>query len=553
MYKILSVTLVCILFTSCAYYNTFYNAEACYQEALEYANEHPEDPSSHEKDLLDKAIYGAGRVLARYPDSRWVDDAQLLMGDALLLRGQRSLVGSGTSDFTESIQSFASVISTTNNQSFLDRALLGQGRAAIELHRYNEAAASFEEVSRDNERVYSLSRLLLCSSYIEADLPELAANIFDTLSISGDDSLEAEYYITGGSILASLGQPESGAVLCLKAAEIENRGSVYYRALVTASEYYLEAGMPENASAELNTLLLGYRSDREMADISLLKGRADELAGERDAALSAYLNASELDGYRETGAEALYRRAILLEKEERYNDALVALNDCANRAGDFMWLRLAADRQRNLSLYVTYSDSLSSTGGDDKIHYTLLAAEKRLDLYGMDENAIDLFETVSMAEHILFSPMAVVFLADNNIIPCDSVEIVLLSIRNAIPQSDLAGLIEERLNLPEHHLSETRPSRIIEAAWVEIELRNWNEAWNLLDPLLNSPFGYEVRAEALWAAYLSSEAARMEGEIVNGYLRELISDFPETAEGTEAALRRAIIESEDGEEGEGEE
>ncbi len=391
MYKILSVTLICILFTGCAYYNTFYNAEASYQEALEYANEHPEDPSSHEKDLLDKAIYGAGRVLARYPDSRWVDDAQLLMGEALLLRGQRSLVGSGTSDFTEAIQSFASVISTTDNQSFLDRALLGQGRAAIELHRYNEAAASFAEVSRDNERVYSLSRLLLCSSYIEADSPELAANIFDTLSISGDDSLEAEYYITGGAILASLGQPDSGAVLCLKAAEIEKRGSVYYRALVTASEYYLEAGMPENASAELNTLLLGYRSDREMADISLLKGRADELAGERDAALSAYLNASELDGYRETGAEALYRRAILLEKEERYNDALVALDDCANRAGDFMWLRLAADRQRNLSMYVTYSDSVSSTGGDDKIHYTLLAAEKRLDLYGMDEKAIDLF------------------------------------------------------------------------------------------------------------------------------------------------------------------
>ena len=417
-----------------------------------------------------------------------------------------------------------------------------QGRAAIELHRYNEAAASFAEVSRDNERVYSLSRLLLCSSYIEADSPELAANIFDTLSISGDDSLEAEYYITGGAILASLGQPDSGAVLCLKAAEIEKRGSVYYRALVTASEYYLEAGMPENASAELNTLLLGYRSDREMADISLLKGRADELAGERDAALSAYLNASELDGYRETGAEALYRRAILLEKEERYNDALIALDDCANRAGDFMWLRLAADRQRNLSMYVTYSDSVSSTGGDDKIHYTLLAAEKRLDLYGMDDKAIDLFETVSMAEHILFSPMAMVFLVDNNIIPSDSVEIVLLSIRNAIPQSDLAGLIEERLNLPPHYLAETRPSRILEAAWVEIESQNWNEAWNLLNSLLDSPFSYEVRAEALWAAYLSSEAARMEGEIVNGYLRELTSDFSDTEEGIEAALRRAIIE-----------
>ncbi|MCK5842692.1 MAG: hypothetical protein KAH31_11015, partial [Candidatus Sabulitectum sp.] len=75
---------------------------------------------------------------------------------------------------------------------------------------------------------------------------------------------------------------------------------------------------------------------------------------------------------------------------------------------------------------------------------------------------------------------------------------------------------------------------------------NWESAWISLDALLESPFGYEVRVEALWAAYVASEAARMDGSTVNRYLRELTDDFPETPQGIEAALRRAVgLEDED--------
>ena len=540
------IPMLILLSGGCAYYNTFYNARSSYEEALEYAREHPDDPSQHEEALVDKAVAGAGRVLARYSGSRWVDDAQLLLGNALLLRGQRSLTGSGTSDFQEAMMSFASVAVMTDDQSLLDRARLGQGKAAIELGRYNDAAAALIEVSDDDDRRHTLSRLLLCEAYLESDNPQLAASVFDTLTPSGGDSLKAEYYITGGEILAALGMPDSGAVMCLRATAIEERGSVFYRALVTAAECFVEAGMPDRASQELNRLLLGYRSDREMADISLLKGRADELAGDLDRALAAYLDAAELDSYRETGAEALYRRAILLEHENRYDDALLALSECASRPGDFMWLRLAADRERNLSLYITYSDSAGRTGGEDKVHYNLLAAEKRLDLYGMDSEAQAGFYDVIASDHILFSPMAQVFLVDNSGISSDSANIILLSVLEKIPQSNLAGVIEERLGLPPGNLADQRPSAVLEEAWVEIELQNWESAWSNLDNLLKSPFGYEVRAEALWAAYVAAEGARMDGGIVGSYLKELMDDFPETPQGREAALRRAVgLEVED--------
>ncbi len=538
MYRVLLIAVI-LLASGCAYYNTFYNARKSYTEALEYARENPDDPAYHEKELLDAAIEGAGRVLARYPDSRWVDDAQLLLGDALLLRGMRTLVGSGRSDFEQAVMSYSSSIVMTESQEITDRARLGLGKASMMLQRYNDAAAAFSQVSPRNQFRYATSRLLLCEAYLQAGEPELAMAVHDTLTPSGGDSLEAEYYITGGRILTSLGMADSGAVYALRATDVISRGDVFYRALVTAAESYIEAGMPGMASEELNRLLQGYRSDREMADISLLKGRADELAGDTTAALAAFLDAAELDGYRETGAEALFRRAILLERGERYDEALETLLECSSRPGDFMWLRIAANRYRDLQLYRTYSDSAGTSSGDRAIRFSMLAAEKRLDLYGLDQTVVEELEEISGSGHILFAPMAEVILAENGGIDPDSIREIYTAVIMQIPGSDLAGKLEVFLGVPPSPLAGTRPSAVLENAWDLMDEKRWEEAWEILDELLESPFSYEVRAEALWAAYTASESARMDPGLVNDYLRELTTEYPETPQGLEAALRRA--------------
>ena len=538
MFRILLIPIL-LLGSGCAYYNTFYNARKSYTEALDYAREHPDDPAYHEKELLDTAIEGAGRVLSRYPESRWVDDAQLLLGDALLLRGMRTLVGSGRSDFEQAVMSYSSSLVMTESQEIMDRARLGLGKASMRLQRYNDAVSAFSQVSRRNQLRYATSRLLLCEAYMQSGEPELAMAVHDTLIPSGGDSLEAEYYITGGRILTSLGMADSGAVYALRATAIESRGNVFYRALVTAAESYIEAGMPDMASEELNRLLQGYRSDREMADISLLKGRADELAGDTTAALTAFLDAAELDGYRETGAEALYRRALLLERGERYDEALETLLECSSRPGDFMWLRIASDRYRDLQLYRTYSDSAGTASGNRGIRFALLAAEKRLDLYGLDLKAKDELEYISGSGHILFSPMADVLLAENGGVDPDSIQDLYIDVIAEIPESDLAGKLEEYLGIPPSSEAERRPSAVLELSWSLIEQNRWEEAWEILDELLQSPFSYEVRAEALWAAYITSESSRMDPGLVDDYLRELTGEYSETPQGIEAALRRA--------------
>lgn len=537
MRKLFTIAVLLALVPGCAYFNTFYNARKKYDEALVMFRANPDNPSSTEETLLDDAIYGAGKVLANYPESRWVDDAQLLLGDALLLKGQRTLTGSGTSSFQDAMMAYGAVLVMSGDQRVLDRARLGMGRAAMLLQRYSDAAAAFREVSPQDRRLHAQSRLLLCEALLQSGQGSMALAVLDTLTPRGGDSLRAEYFITLGRTLMEMGLPDSGAVMALRAVEIETRGTVYYRANMVSAEAWISAGRADMASEVLNRLLGSYRTNSEMAAISLLKGKADQAAGNTGGALQAYLDASEYDTSRESGAEALYLRALLLEEQGRIDDALDALSSLASRPGTNLWTRVAADRQRELALLRQYQEKLALAGSGDRYRYRLLMAEKSLDLYGRTPETVTELRDIALNADPLRRAMAMSLLADIEGTPPDSVAELHLSILSIADSSDLAGRIELSLGLPPGPSAEARPGAIIERAWSDMEAGRFSAAWESVDALLATHWSYETREQALWAAYKAADGAGMEHTLVESYLRELLRDYPDTMEGVQAALR----------------
>jgi tetratricopeptide (TPR) repeat protein len=526
-----------MVLASCAYYNTFYNARKSFDEAVSLARLNPDTPSSREEVLLDAAIEGAGKVLTFHPDSRWADDAQLLIADALLMLGTRSVTGSGTSDLQESMMAFASVLLMTEDPDIADRARLGMGRAAMELHRYPDAAASLEVVSDRNRSQYVVSRLLMSESLLQGGDPGKALAVLDTLGDAGNDSLRAEALLGRGRILLVMGEADSAAVACLRAGEEFGRGDGYYRALIAAAEAWIEAGRPEEAAGILDRLLRGYRSDLETATISLLTGKAHMTAGSTDEALAAFRGAADLDPYREFGAEALYLRSLLLEEKGRTDEALETLEELSGRAGDYMWIRLAQDRESDLSLLQEYSRELERAGEDDRPRLELLIAEKRLDLYGDDPEAIAGLREVAAEGSGVLRAMALSALVDNGAFPEDSVRTVLEYVLGIADSSDLATRIEDELGLPRGRACDSRPSALLEASWSLIDRGMYAEAWEGLDRILGTQWSYEREPQLLWAAYVASESARMDDDLVEGYLRRLEDEYPDTEEGA-AAMER---------------
>lgn len=527
-----------LLVTSCAYYNTYYNARKSYREALELAKQYPDNPVSSEEVLLDEAIAGAAKILAIYPESKWVDDAQLLLGNALLQLGRRTLTGSGTSDLTEAMMAFSSTAILTEDQTIRDRAFTGMGLAAMELGRLNDAIASFENVSHENDKRYISSRLYLMDAQLLNNQPELALVVADSLGEPRDDSLSAELKLLIGRALMETGQPDSGAVMALTAGDMFGRGKGYYRALTIAAEAYLQADKPGKAVEVLTQLLSGYRSDLETATIALLDGKARELAGDPAGAIASFRSSADLDSYREYGAEALYLRSILLEKDGRIEDALDDLEELSGRSGDYLWLRLAENRRNDLELLLDYMDELDRCSESECWLYRLMIAEKRIDLYGKDDSEA-LNELITLSE---FAPdiersMALAALSDIMIVSVDSSRILLLEAYALCDMGDLATTIENRLDFNRGDGYRFRPSVVLEHAWNLLGEEKFSEAWEELNTVLSSGWSRMKRPEILWATYLAAEGARMDDGILEEYLMELSNEYGNTEMGI-AALNR---------------
>ena len=83
--KLLILGFSCFYFTSCVYFNTFYNAENSFKQANEIIDnssfnyENNDIPTSAKK-LLNESIISSNIVINEYSDSKYVDDAIYYMG-----------------------------------------------------------------------------------------------------------------------------------------------------------------------------------------------------------------------------------------------------------------------------------------------------------------------------------------------------------------------------------------------------------------------------------------------------------------------------------------
>lgn len=544
---IVPMCIVLMTFASCAYFNTFYNAQKDYDDALKRSLQNPDYPSATEQDLLEEAINGATKILTEYSSSRWVDDAQLLLGDALYLLGKRTLTGSGTSDFEEAIMAYSSAITLTEDIEISDRAYIGLGLAAMELHRLSEAENSFAEVSKENTDMYFTAQLLRIEVLVLRNLHEQAITVIDTIETPESDSLTAELMLILGDCLIETGYPDSGAVVCMQAGDLFGRGAGRFRAYTAAADGFLIADKPAEAVSALDVLLAGYRSDNELAQIALLNGYAMELDRDTTGAIQSYKSTSDLDTFRQWGAEALYRRALLLEDRGRIEEALDVLTELTHRSGDYIWIRIGEGRLDNLQQLYEYNNDLGEAEGDEADLLRIMIAEKRIDLYGnADEEAVAELSEIAQDAPAMEQALAIAILADIQEIDSDSSEVLFLTAYEISGYGDIATLIEDRLGLERGSAYEQRPSVVLSAAWESIEDGRFEQAWESLDVLLASPWSRMIRNEVLWAAYIAGVGtASVDADILEDYLFELSEDYSKTEEGQAAVMRLGGEEYED--------
>ena len=156
-------TFVFLLFSlcglSCAYFNTFYNAEEYFKTAEKEVldTEHRAQLSKKTMDGLDKTIEKCSTILSEYPESKFQDDALFLRGKAQFYRG----------DYLKAIDSFNRIILEEPESPYILESRLWLVRCQWKIGEQDSARLELQELLGEINQLSekNIKRRLLAIGY----------------------------------------------------------------------------------------------------------------------------------------------------------------------------------------------------------------------------------------------------------------------------------------------------------------------------------------------------------------------------------------------------
>ena len=269
-----------------AYYNTFYNAREAFEREEKTLLDR-EQPVDRDRFLglfaeppeqgtpppgFQQAIEKGADLLREYPESKWVDDALLLIGKAYFYQG----------NFAGAEQKFNEVIALDVDQ-LEDEARLWLGRTLTASESYDEAALALREgLDREGirERWAAPMRLALAEVDVRRGDWEAAVEALQAgLDGVRDDEMAARAAFLLGQIYEVLDRPADAADAYARALSFGPRYELAYAAQLSQA---LALGLHGETDRSLDLLRRMTRDDKHFqnfAEVELARARVLAAAG----------------------------------------------------------------------------------------------------------------------------------------------------------------------------------------------------------------------------------------------------------------------------------
>jgi len=188
------ILLTLLLQLSCAYYNTFYNAKKYYKKGREESDKNFSTLiSNSELKNYNLTVEKCELVLVKFPNSRYVDDALLLMSKAQFYLG----------DYQKSKINLEELVRRFPESNLKDEALLWTGRSVWKLGQFTSAESGITSVlnSTDDRKLLSVGNEMLADIYRDRNDDENEIKYLrDVILFSDDNQQKAETYYRIGLI-----------------------------------------------------------------------------------------------------------------------------------------------------------------------------------------------------------------------------------------------------------------------------------------------------------------------------------------------------------------
>ena len=396
--KKIYVFLFLIFLSGCAYFNTFYNARKAFNEAEARQEASGAAAGSSRRsggDLYDKAIKKASRVLAFYPDSRWVDDSLLLLGKAFYRKGE----------YEKSIRKFEELEAHFPESDLLEEGRYWRGLALLETGHEDEAIAALEVLIAAKDSPWRGAVLVALGDVASrrGEAEEASGYYRGAIQVSRDKKTKARAYLRLGGELRALGDYEGALPAFQSAWNLKASPALSYEARMQIGACLEDIGDFEGALASYRLLEKDDRWVARLADIRLRIAKCMARWGKTDLALEEYERISEEYPRTEQAADALYRMGVIHQKSD------------PDRASE-------------------YFDRASKESSSSEV--ARLAKVKRADLERLASFRAELADTTKTVSAEMFFGLAELFLV--RLDQPDSAMAAYRRVAEAFPESDLA-------------------------------------------------------------------------------------------------------------------
>lgn len=310
------------LFSGCAYYNTFYNAKKFYKEAekerkkrektqvVELSPEEEEQlrksgrsgqdtrsrASQTEMQNYQQSIERASRVLEYYPNSKWVDDALLLLGRCFYYRR----------DYNKAMRKFDEIIQLYPNSEFIDEVRLLKAQTYIGLEDFDTAEEQLREISTDQnvkKKIREASKFELGGLYFQKQNYEMAAENYASTAKSAENKIfKAMSQYRLGDCLLRLKRYDEAPPIFRKAIKIAPNEDFKSQATFKLGEALRLDQEYDKAIKTFRNLLAKEFDEKRIPNIKLELANNLRLKGELDDAIKWYENI--IEDHKRTDASA---------------------------------------------------------------------------------------------------------------------------------------------------------------------------------------------------------------------------------------------------------
>jgi TonB family protein len=343
----------------CVYFNTFYNAKKAYSEAIEIEKKRQGDNiTQKERQLYDLVIEKCSKVLYSHPDSKYVDDALLLMAKSMMKMGE---MADAQRKFEQLIMHFPDSPHAVEASYYL-------GEILLEGEKYVAAEAVLSELASDpksefaDEALYTLAR-----AHFSAGAPDRAIRSLESLfELCEDCDISVLGHYLLGEIYIDQEKYEEAATEFREVLERVSDPNLAFDTRMRLAVALRRQGQFEEALDLLERLKNDVEEPEKKARVHFEVASTHKESDNLEEAIKVF-DAVQTDFPKtEEAAEAAYEMGVIYQEElDRLEEAKEAYDKVKTHKPDKELAEKALRRSSDIAKLISYSEQLQAESAKD--------------------------------------------------------------------------------------------------------------------------------------------------------------------------------------------